>query len=86
MLSDFYGTVTVVERDVLPNRPDQRKGVPQGRHLHNFYSRGTRLVGELFPGILDEISASGAVVDDGDDLSRLYVRVAGHELNPKRQT
>jgi uncharacterized protein (TIGR02246 family) len=82
VLSEFYGSVTVVERDVLPDHPDQRKGVPQGRHLHNFYSRGTQLIGELFPGILDELAAAGAVVDDGDDLSRLYVRVAGYELNP----
>jgi uncharacterized protein (TIGR02246 family) len=82
VLSEFYGSVTVVERDVLPDHPDQRKGVPQGRHLHNFYSRGTQLIDELFPGILDELVAAGAVVDDGDDLSRLYVRVAGYELNP----
>jgi uncharacterized protein (TIGR02246 family) len=82
VLSEFYGSVTVVERDVLPDHPDQRKGVPQGRHLHNFCSRGTQVLGELFPGILDELVAGGAVVDDGDDLSRLYVRVAGYELNP----
>jgi len=82
VLSEFYGSVTVVERDALPDHPDQRTGVPQGRHLHNFYSRGTQLIAELFPGILDEFGAAGAVVDDGDDLSRLYVRVAGHEVNP----
>lgn len=83
VLSEFYGSVTVVERDVLPDRPEQRRGVPQGRHLHHFLSRGTQLIGELFPGILDELAAAGAAVDDGDDLSRLYVRGAGYELNPK---
>jgi uncharacterized protein (TIGR02246 family) len=82
VLSEFYGSVTVVERDVLPEYPEQRKGVPQGRHLHNFYSRGTQLIGELFPGILDELAAAGAVVDDDGDLSRIHVRVAGYELNP----
>lgn len=82
VLSDFYGSVTVLERDVLPDRPEQRRGVPQGRHLHNFLSRGTQLIGELFPGILDEFAAAGAAVDEGDDLSRLYVRNAGYELNP----
>jgi uncharacterized protein (TIGR02246 family) len=82
VLSDFYGSVIVIERDVLPDQPEQRKGVPQGRHLHNFCSRGIQLVSELFPGILAEFGAAGAVVDDGDDLSRVYVRVAGHELNP----
>ncbi|PXX02490.1 SgcJ/EcaC family oxidoreductase [Mycolicibacterium moriokaense] len=82
VLSEFYGLVTVVERDTLPDHPSQRKGVPQGRHLHNFLSRGTQVIGELFPGLLDEIVAAGAVVDNGDDLSRIYVRVAGYELNP----
>ncbi|MDT5110257.1 MAG: hypothetical protein QOE20_2147, partial [Mycobacterium sp.] len=82
VLSEFYGSVTVVERDLLPDHPGQRKGVPQGRHLHHFLSRGTQILGELFPGLLDELAATGATVDDGDDLSRLHVRVAGYELNP----
>jgi 2-polyprenyl-6-methoxyphenol hydroxylase-like FAD-dependent oxidoreductase len=83
VLSEFYGSVTVVERDVLPDHPDQRKGVPQGRHLHNFLSRGTQILGELFPGLLGELADAGAVVDDGDDLSRVYLRGASYELNPR---
>ncbi|WP_237162307.1 hypothetical protein [Mycolicibacterium fortuitum] len=71
VLSEFYGSVTLVERDALPDRPDQRKGVPQGRHLHNFLSRGTQVLEELFPGLLPQLAAAGAVVDDGDDLSRV---------------
>lgn len=82
VLSEFYESVTVVERDVLPDRPEHRKGVPQGRHLHNFLSRGTQLLGELFPGILTELATAGATVDEGDDLSRLYVRSFGYELTP----
>ena len=34
VLADFYRTVTVVERDVLPDDPANRRGVPQGRHVH----------------------------------------------------
>lgn len=82
VLAESYASVTVVERDVLPNRPHQRKGVPQGRHLHNFLGRGTQVIGELFPGLLDELVVAGAVVDEGDDLSRMYVRNVGYELNP----
>lgn len=82
VLSDSHRVVTVVERDALPNGAEQRRGVPQGRHLHNFLPRGMQVLGELFPGLLDELAAAGAVVDDGDDLSRTYVRVAGYELNP----
>jgi 2-polyprenyl-6-methoxyphenol hydroxylase-like FAD-dependent oxidoreductase len=40
VLSDFYRTVTVVERDRLPTRPLQRKGIRQGEHLHSLLSRG----------------------------------------------
>lgn len=82
VLSEFYGSVTLVERDALADRPDQRKGVPQGRHLHNFLSRGTQVLEELFPGLLMELAAAGAVVDDGDDLSRIYVHAVGYELRP----
>lgn len=81
VLSEFYESVTVVERDRLPDRPAQRKGVPQGRHLHNFLSRGTQVIDELFPGFLDELVAAGAVVVADDDLSRRYVRVGRYELN-----
>ena len=82
VLSDSYRTVTVVERDVLAGDFEPRTGVPQSRHLHNFLARGTQILGELFPGILEELAAAGATVDDGDDLSRIYVRVAGYEFNP----
>lgn len=82
VLSEFYGSVTVIERDELADRPDQRRGVPQGRHLHNFLSRGTQVLEELFPGFLAELAAAGAVVDDGDDLSRIYVNAGGYDVRP----
>ena len=31
VLADYYSTVTIVERDVLPEQPVTRRGVPQGR-------------------------------------------------------
>lgn len=75
VLSEFYGSVTVIEQDELPDHPAQRKGVPQGRHLHQFVSRGPQVMGELFPGFLDELVAAGAVVVDDGDLSRICARV-----------
>ena len=33
-LSESFDRVTLVERDDLDLRPDARKGVPQGNHLH----------------------------------------------------
>ncbi|MDT5085471.1 MAG: hypothetical protein QOJ61_2514 [Mycobacterium sp.] len=78
VLSDFYESVTVLERDQLPDQPRHRKGVPQGRHLHQFLTRGTQVLGELFPGILDELVDAGAVINDP---SRIYTRFGRYELS-----
>jgi 2-polyprenyl-6-methoxyphenol hydroxylase-like FAD-dependent oxidoreductase len=81
VLSEFYDEVTVVERDRLPDAPMQRRGIPQGRHLHSFLSRGCQLVEEFFPGIVNELVDAGAnLVGDGD-LSRVYMRTGAYELN-----
>ncbi len=80
VLSDFYDSVTVVERDRLPDHPAHRKGVPQGRHLHQFLSRGPQVIAELFPGLRDELAAAGAVVVDDNPLSRIYARIGDYEL------
>lgn len=79
--SEFYDSVTVVDRDRLPDHPAHRSGVPQDRHLHNFLTRGTAILGELFPGFLDELAAAGAVVIDNPNLSGRYARIGRYELN-----
>jgi len=78
VLADFYRSVTVVERDVLSGEPANRRGVPQGRHVHALLARGAQTLGELFPGILDELVADGAPVWDDAEYSRLYICFGGH--------
>jgi 2-polyprenyl-6-methoxyphenol hydroxylase-like FAD-dependent oxidoreductase len=78
VLSDFYRTVTVVERDELPDDPADRRGVPQGRHTHALLARGAQVLEELFPGILDELVADGAPAWDDWDLSKLHLCFSGH--------
>ncbi len=78
VLADFYGSVTVVERDVLPDNPANRRGVPQGRHPHTLLARGAQALSEFFPGILDELVADGAPVSDDGELSRFYISFGGH--------
>jgi 2-polyprenyl-6-methoxyphenol hydroxylase-like FAD-dependent oxidoreductase len=78
VLADFFETVTVVERDVLPQTAGNRRGVPQGRHPHALLARGAQTLGELFPGILDELVADGAPVWDDAEYSRLYISIGGH--------
>jgi 2-polyprenyl-6-methoxyphenol hydroxylase-like FAD-dependent oxidoreductase len=83
-LADFFDTVTVIERDplpdTLPNAGAARRGVPQGRHLHGLLARGAQVIEELFPGILDELVLDGAQYFDGRDLSRLYYNLGGHPM------
>jgi len=78
VLADFYRTVTVVERDVLPRDPVNRRGVPQGRHPHALLGRGVKILGELFPGFFDQLVADGAVKWDDGDLSRFWSTFGGH--------
>jgi 2-polyprenyl-6-methoxyphenol hydroxylase-like FAD-dependent oxidoreductase len=80
VLADFYQTVTVVERDVLPDDPTNRRGVPQGRHVHALLRRGGQIIDELFPGILNEMVAAGAPVLDDGDFSKIWMSVGGHQL------
>ena len=64
-LSDFYKTVTVVERDAFPGSDIARKGVPQGRHTHGLLARGRVVLEQFFPGLTDEvISQSGGLLGD----------------------
>src|SRR6202167_880990 len=80
VLSEFYDSVSVVERDRLPDYPCHRRGIPQGRHVHNFYSRGLQVLGELFPGLLEDLARAGAVVVDDGELSNFYVRFGRYEM------
>ena len=80
VLADFFETVTVVERDVLPDDPADRQGVPQGRHVHVLLARGAQILDELFPGFLNELVADGAPVWDDGELSKLHLAFGGHQI------
>ena len=82
VLADFFGTVTVFERDELSNDPVNRRGVPQGRHVHALLPRGAQVLDELFPGLLKELVAAGAPVWDDGDLSKGYFSYNGHRVLP----
>ncbi|MFE9040208.1 FAD-dependent oxidoreductase [Streptomyces sp. NPDC012421] len=60
VLAEHAERVTVVERDRLPEGPDARPGVPQGRHLHVLIEGGQRAIDELLPGFMDELRELGA--------------------------
>lgn len=79
VLSDFYGRVTVFERDDLPSEPANRATVPQDRHLHMLMARGANEFESLFPGLLDDMVAAGvAKLENRPDC--IYLGAAGHVL------
>jgi 2-polyprenyl-6-methoxyphenol hydroxylase-like FAD-dependent oxidoreductase len=77
-LVGYFDRVTVLDRDVLPESTMQRRGVPQGRHIHVLLTAGKQALEDLFPGITDEMSADGAIVADLGLCTRMYVN--GHRL------
>jgi len=62
VLAEAYQRVTVLDRDVLPERVADRQGVPQGRHAHALLARGAQILEELFPGLLADLAAAGVPV------------------------
>ncbi len=64
VLADSFAEVTIVETDKLPEQPDARKGVPQSVQPHVLFTRGYRILEELFPGIGTELTVAGALTID----------------------
>lgn len=58
--SDFFQNVTLVERDAVPTDYEPRKGVPQGKHIHVLLAKGSQLLDNFFPNLMNELVAQGA--------------------------
>ncbi len=52
--------VMIIERDLLPDAPEPRKGVPQGRQAHVLLHRGLISAEALLPGLRGDLLAVGA--------------------------
>lgn len=64
ILADYFNSVTIIEKDKLPEQPNPRKGVPQSVQPHILFARGYRILEELFPGIGIELTQRGALKID----------------------
>ncbi|MEV0501583.1 NAD(P)-binding protein [Streptomyces spectabilis] len=73
VLSRSFATVTVLERDHLPETPRPRRGVPQGRHAHALQAGGLLALEQLLPGISDDLRAAGAPRIDFCVQARLHL-------------
>ncbi|SBS78832.1 conserved exported hypothetical protein [uncultured Mycobacterium sp.] len=80
--AEHYREVVVVDRDVPPERPSNRRGVPQACHGHALQAGGVAVLDELFPGVLEEMVAGGAPVWGDGDLSRVIIEYGGHRFLP----
>ncbi|WP_308299346.1 FAD-dependent monooxygenase [Streptomyces sp. CL12-4] len=52
--------VIVIDRDVLPDQPQPRKGLPQAAHTHLLWSGGADAIEALLPGTAKELETAGA--------------------------
>ena len=64
VLSDLFDKVTLLDRDALPAGAKMRKGIPQSQHAHAILAKGMQTMGELFPGLMEELEHGGGVVMD----------------------
>jgi 2-polyprenyl-6-methoxyphenol hydroxylase-like FAD-dependent oxidoreductase len=60
-LSDYFEQVTIIDRDVLPEKPEPRRGTPQSRHAHALLTGGCKALAELFPSFEEDIERAGAI-------------------------
>ncbi|MGI5198278.1 FAD-dependent oxidoreductase [Streptomyces sp. CA-288835] len=60
VLASRFQQVHVVERDQLPDGPEFRSAVPQGRHAHGLLEAGQDALDELFPCVTAELVGAGA--------------------------
>lgn len=71
-LANHFDLVTIVERDVYPDQPAPRQGVPHSRFPHSLMLRGQQILEQFFPGLRAELIAQGAIeLDSMQDLAFL---------------
>ncbi|MEV7512116.1 FAD-dependent monooxygenase [Streptomyces sp. NPDC091201] len=59
-LLDHVDHIVIVERDVLPDSPTPRRGMPQARHGHILWSGGAVAIEALLPGVTQRLTDAGA--------------------------
>jgi 2-polyprenyl-6-methoxyphenol hydroxylase-like FAD-dependent oxidoreductase len=64
VLADYVAHLTIIDRDHVNDTSRYRQGVPQSRHAHTLPPHGQEIMERLFPGLLDEMAAQGAVLID----------------------
>ncbi len=58
--SNHCDRVTLIDRDHFPDKPQDRRGVPQARHAPALLLRGQHILEGLFPGLEQDLTQGGA--------------------------
>ncbi|HEX8928912.1 MAG TPA: FAD-dependent oxidoreductase, partial [Actinomycetota bacterium] len=61
VLAGRYSSVTMLDRDTLPDGAAPRQGVPQSGHPHILLIAGLRELTELFPDLDEDLMAAGGI-------------------------
>jgi 2-polyprenyl-6-methoxyphenol hydroxylase-like FAD-dependent oxidoreductase len=70
VLSDYFSQVTILERDLIEDRPAIHKSVPQGNHLHALLQGGQQALALFYPGFTEDLRNLGAArVTMGQDVA-----------------
>ncbi|GIW52796.1 MAG: FAD-binding monooxygenase [Gemmatimonadales bacterium] len=77
-LADFYQQVTLIERDAFPPIGENRKGVPQGQHLHVLLLRGSEILEGMFPGLIADMMARGVPLLDRPEKELIWFDGGGY--------
>jgi 2-polyprenyl-6-methoxyphenol hydroxylase-like FAD-dependent oxidoreductase len=78
VLADAYENVTVTDRDSLPPDGRNRRGVPQGQHIHVLLPSGAAILEDLFPGLTADLVNGGTPVVT--DFSQMRASFGGHRM------
>ena len=64
VLADYFAQVIIVDKDKFSDIPKARRGVPQSVQPHVLFTKGYRILAELFPGIEQQLASNGAITID----------------------
>lgn len=73
VLAEHFARVTIIDRDVFPEQPIPRAGVPQGKQVHILLMRGQRIIEKYLPGFRQRLADRGAHILDFTDSMRTYL-------------
>jgi 2-polyprenyl-6-methoxyphenol hydroxylase-like FAD-dependent oxidoreductase len=72
ILSDHFGKVTIIERDLVHDFPESRKGQPHTAHVHGLLVQGFKIVSRYFPDLLEGLQSGGSPLLDMAQNMRWY--------------